>query len=358
MKISIFNKKVRIIYVFILAFTILFSCFVQINAKAIYKQNGVDPWVMNERIGKGINLKSQITPNDPSWWIAWNPKLPFLVKEAGFNSVRLWIYPMRNAQGMKLESDFFDSLDRAINDCLSQQLVVVLTMKNHKEFINEPDSYKSHFLSFWAQIANHYKNYSANLIFDILNEPYGNLNSTIWNQWIADVVPTIRKTNPNRNLIIGSAGYSNWRQLVNNLKLPASDNHIIAQLHYYKPLNFTHQGINGRKKGLLWGTEKDYKELSTIFQQVYQWSKKQNKPIYLGEFGANNFVPENLRLKWLKAVLAEASSKGFSWSYYSFGKAGHPWAIYNPNQRKWEEPITSVLLPNKNYNSEVKNKVN
>jgi endoglucanase len=77
------------------------------------------------------------------------------------------------------------------------------------------------------------------VIFEILNEPNGQLTPDLWNQFLREALGVIRRTNPSRTVVIGPGQYNAIDQL-DRLKLPEEDRRIIVTIHYYKPMEFTH----------------------------------------------------------------------------------------------------------------------
>ena len=117
----------------------------------------------------------------------------------------------------------------------------------------------------WNQIAEHYKNYGENLIFELLNEPNNNLTDSLWNKYIIECISNYREIDSNRTLIVGP---SNWNSINSLEKLNLSkDNNLIVTIHYYFPFQFTHQGaewMDGSNKwiGTTWsGSNQEISEI-------------------------------------------------------------------------------------------------
>jgi endoglucanase len=111
----------------------------------------------------------------------------------------------------------------------------------------------------------------------------------IQSEFLRDALGVIRRTNPSRTVVIGPVRYNAIDQL-DKLKLPEDDRRIIVTVHYYKPMEFTHQGASWtsqrNKVGVSWGTESDREAVVHDFDKAHAWSKKERRPLYLGEFGA------------------------------------------------------------------------
>jgi hypothetical protein len=72
------------------------------------------------------------------------------------------------------------------------------------------------------------------------------------------------------------------------------------------------------------------------------WGQQNNRPIFLGEFGAYERADDNSRVRWTTAVRSEAEKLGLSWAYWEFG-AG--FGIYNRLMDEWRRPLLKALIP-------------
>jgi endoglucanase len=211
----------------------------------------------------------------------------------------------------------------------------------------DPTSHQARFIALWQQIAEHYQSYPNALLFEPMNEPNGLMTAKRWNDLIAATLPAIRATNPTRNLVIGP---TEWNSLgaLDELTLPVADQHIIVTFHYYSPFEFTHQGadwVDGSENwmGTTWeGSSIQKQYLQYDFNVVAQWAKDNQRPIFLGEFGAYSKADMDSRARWTTFAAREAEARGFSWGYWEFG-AG--FGVYDPAAKKWNEPLLQALLP-------------
>ena len=80
-------------------------------------------------------------------------------------------------------------------------------MHHHEALYSDTEGQKERFLSQWSQIAKHFKDYPAELLFEVLNEPHGDLTPQLWNSFFADALEVIRETNPDRVVLMGTANY-------------------------------------------------------------------------------------------------------------------------------------------------------
>jgi endoglucanase len=156
----------------------------------------------------------------------------------------------------------------------------------------------------------------------------------------------IRASNPTRNLVIGPAEWNNLSAL-DELTLP-DDQHLIVTFHYYQPFQFTHQAAEWVQGSAGWlGTEwkassAEKQMVQYDFKIVAQWAKDNQRPIFLGEFGAYSKADMASRERWTAFIAREAEKQGFSWSYWEFCSG---FGVYNLAIRQWNEPLLKALIP-------------
>lgn len=100
----------------------------------------------------------------------------------------------------------------------------------------------------WLQMAQHFKNRSDLIYYEILNEPHG-ISDALWNAIQQDVVQTIRSVDNTHWIVIGGAG---WNSLYNLDDMPVyNDDKLIYTFHFYEPFLFTHQGAGWTSPSLV-----------------------------------------------------------------------------------------------------------
>jgi endoglucanase len=312
-----------------------------------------DPFEQNKLLGRGVNLGNALeAPNEGEWGVTLDEVYFKLIKDKGFDSVRI---PVRWSAHAALEApytidpEFFARVDWAVNQALQRDLLVVLNMHHYLEIFEDPDAHRERFLALWGQIAEHYQDTSPNLIFELLNEPNTNLTPEQWNELLVEGLDVVRKTNPERNVVIGTAEWGGVSSLF-YLKIPEADQHIIVTFHYYLPFHFTHQGaewVEGSEAwmGTTWtGQDIEKRMIRTDFQLAQTWGEQNQRPIYLGEFGAYSKAQMEYRALWTEYVARQAEAMGFSWAYWEFC-AG--FGVYDPQSKQWVEPLVNALIPHK-----------
>ena len=180
----------------------------------------------------------------------------------------------------------------------------------------------------------------------MLNEPSGKLTPALWNDYLAEALALIREKNPTRTVIVGP-GFWNSIDHLTELKLPAADRNLIVTVHYYTPMDFTHQGAawadRKDKLGVNWlGTAEEVRAIQNDFDQAARWAKQHDRPLFLGEFGAYDKAPMESRARYLASVTRAAEQRGWSWAYWQFDS---DFILYDIGRDSWIEPIRRALIP-------------
>jgi endoglucanase len=148
-------------------------------------------------------------------------------------------------------------------------------------------------------------------------------------------------------LIIGPAQW-NGIDALSELHLPNDDRNILVTVHYYHPMEFSHQGAHWSAayrdvSGVRWlGAESDLLRLRSDLAVGAEWSRKSGRPIHLGEFGALETCDLDSRVRYTNAVAREAERLGWSWSYWQFDS---DFVAYDLDAGRWVEPILNALIP-------------
>jgi endoglucanase len=323
---------------------LLFSCM----GRAASQFKPLDAFEQNHRLGRGVNIIGY----DPLWRsraeARFQEKHFQLLKEAGFQSVRVNLAPFRHmdsTNGWKLRRSWFETLDWVIGNANAQGLQVILDCHEYNRMGEDPAALKPQFLAFWKQLSEHCRNAPNSVLFEILNEPNKNLTPKLWNQYLREALTIIRATNPSRTVVVGPAFWNSVDHL-NELELPEEDLHLIVTVHYYKPMSFTHQGAawtnQKDKTGIAWGSEAERKAVRDDFARVTAWAKANNRPIFLGEFGAYDKAPMDARVLYTDFVARTAEASGWSWAYWQFDS---DFILWDMKSDKWVKPILDALIP-------------
>jgi endoglucanase len=310
----------------------------------------VDPFLQNQRLGRGVNILGY----DPIWMSRAGGRFQArhfrLIREAGFQHVRVNLFPFQfvgEAPAYLLQPAWLETLDWVVEQAQKNGLLVILDLHEFLALADDPIGLKPKFLAVWRQLSTRYQAADENVLFEILNEPNTKLTPELWNDYLLEPVAILRATNPARTLIIGPAFWNGIDRL-DQLELPPADPNLIVTVHYYHPMDFTHQGApwsreHREKAGLSWrGAEAELERLRRDFDGVQAWAREHNRPIYLGEFGAYDKADMPSRACYTHAVAREAERLGWSWGYWQFDS---DFIVYDLDRETWVEPILTALIP-------------
>lgn len=311
---------------------------------------GVGAFAMNQRLGRGVNFGNALeAPNEGDWGVTLEARHFQRAAEAGFATIRLpvrWSAHAAHEPPYTIDPAFFERVDWAIDQALTNDLNIIVNVHHYDSLTADPVRHEPRWLALWRQVAQRYRDRPPNVLFEPLNEPYGELGPSLWNGFLRDVLEVIRESNPNRNVVVGPVSWNNTNALP-DLDLP-DDRHLIVTVHFYEPFQFTHQGASWASGSDAWlgtewrGTDADKAVVSGILERAADWGTDHGRPIFLGEFGAYSAADMNSRARWTAYVAREAERLDMSWAYWEF-MAG--FGLYIPEQDAWRQPLKDALLP-------------
>jgi endoglucanase len=333
----------------ILFLSIIFLPILQSNAQlreAAFK--------MNERLGRGINMGNCFeAPAETDWGNPWKPEYFRIMSNLGIKHVRIpirWEPAARSslAAPYTINQAFLTRIKQVVDTALKYKLHAIINMHHHDSLFANPDKQKARFLAQWNQIASYFKNYPDSLLFEVLNEPNGNLTAAKWNSFFSEALAEIRKSNPTRCVVLGIAEWGGLSGLT-ALQIPPDEN-LILTIHYYNPFKFTHQGAEwtGTESqswlGTKWNdTEAERQTVENEFRYAMQFSQDLHIPIHVGEFGAYSKADLASRVRWTTFLSRWFEQQKFSWAYWEFS-AG--FGIYDPATKQLLTPLVDALLHN------------
>ena len=316
-------------------------------------QNREHAFNVNERLGRGINYGNMFeAPSETAWGNPWKPEYAGMIAELEFNHVRIpirWEPAERSSEiaPYTINPTFLERIKEVVDSALNNGLMAIINMHHHEALYEDPDGQKARFLAQWKQISEYFQDYPDDLLFEILNEPHGNLTAEKWNEFLAEALNTIREDNPDRVVLIGIAEYGGLGGL-SKLQLPDDEN-IILTVHYYNPFHFTHQGAEWSEGSDAWlgtewtDTETERQVIRNDFAPLIAIEEQKKIPIHVGEFGAYSKAEMKWREKWTTFLGRYFESLGWSWAYWEFS-AG--FGIYDPVTKTYTEELVDALLHN------------
>jgi Endoglucanase len=300
---------------------------------------------------RGINLGNMLeAPKEGEWGLYVKKEYFDLIKQAGFDFVRLpvrWNTHAQVSAPYRIDPDLFTRVDQIVGWASERNLAIILDFHHYDEMMTDPQGNKDRYLAIWKQIAEHYRDYPANVLFELLNEPNNQIGAAVWNRDVSEALAIVRESNPSRDVIFGPVN-SNAYDWLSTLDVP-NDEHLIVTFHYYEPFRFTHQGaewVDGSNAwmGTTWDATDDQKAaVISNFDSAAEWARRHgNIRILLGEFGAYSKASQDSRVRWTIFVREQAEAHGFAWSYWEFN-AG--FGVYDPNANVWRDDLLKALIP-------------
>jgi endoglucanase len=308
----------------------------------------VDAFEQNRRLGRGVNILGY----DPIWRDRepgrFQLKYFALLKQAGFQTLRVNLHPfafMSSTNNFNLTQNWIQVLNWVLVNADKQGLNTILDLHEYGPMGDDPGANEAKFLAFWRQMSRTYWAAPPSVFFEILNEPSHKLTPELWNEYLKQALVVIREKNPNRTVIIGPAFWNSIDHL-KELELPPEDTNLLATVHYYQPMDFTHQGAawaeRKDKLGVSWlGTPDELSAINRDFDKASAWGTQHHRPIFLGEFGAYDKAPMDSRARYTASVARAAEKRGWSWAYWQFDS---DFVLYDSAKDAWVEPIKDALV--------------
>jgi len=344
------RKRFRIGFLFLPILFMLNGCLAGFEMEEFVPNTMDVPKAYSELSIRGINVGNALDAPEPGQWgVMIDPEYFHVIKQAGFNAVRLPVRFSAHTGGNPsyiIDKDFFAMVNDLINHGLNAGLIVILDLHHFDEVMNEPINYEEKLIAMWDQISRVYSAYPDNLYYEILNEPSRELTRDRWNDLAARVISVIRKNDTHRKIIVDSVDFSNINT-IQTLTLPEKRN-LIVTFHYYEPFEFTHQGadwVRGSNQwlGNIWiGTAEEKKQIENELNQAAEWSNRNQIPVLMGEFGTIEKADRASRIRWTEFLAREAEKRQISWIYWQFCSN---FSLYSCDTRKWDETLLGALIP-------------
>jgi endoglucanase len=362
--------------------------FCVLGCAAVFAQNEPTPasavrhdepaWEAAKRFMRGANIANYLeVPPGQKWRVIHTVEDLRLIRAEGFDHVRLpvgWHHYAGPGPEYKLSGNIFGKVDEMVTNATALGLGIIVNIHHFNEFTSNPPAYTAEFHAIWRQVAEHYAGAPDGVAFELLNEPKDAATTEVMKPIYAEAIREIRLTNPRRTIFVGPGRWNSPNEL-SRLRLPEEDRNIIVTLHCYQPFNFTHQGATwtGQElkavtgivfpgppphplpvdpslhlsRGMLDWINR-YNTLpanrnpcsETAFQGLVQtakaWSKKFNRPIHFGEFGAYTRADQASRARFYRAFREEMDREGMGWAIWDWKSGFNYWDPKN------QEPLPGM----------------
>lgn len=202
------------------------------------------------------------------------------------------------------------------------------------------------FIQIWEHMTRRYKNSKPVWGFDLANEPVEGAvadDCMDWHELAEATANAIHAIDPNRTIILEAPDWGG-PDTFKNLE-PINASNVVYSMHMYVPMGFTHQGVfkdgsavvyPGSIDGEFW----DKTRLETVLKPVLDFQRKYGVHIYVGEFSAIRWAPQNSGYRYLKDVIDLFESYGWDWSYHAF-REWSGWSVEHGDDRQNNQPSTT-----------------
>ena len=273
------------------------------------------------------------------------------IKSLGCDVIRLPInlhFMTSGAPNYTIDPLFLYFLDQAVDWAEELELRLILDNHTFDPAENTDPNIGDILVPVWTQIADHYKDRTNYLYYEVLNEPHG-ISDQKWNDIQQKAIDAIRAVDQKHTIIIGPSGWNSY----NNLKyMPQySDTNLVYTFHFYDPFLFTHQGASWTDPSMeplagvpfpydvsrmpacppqfvgTWvkSSYDNHKNEGTVghvqklIDIAVKFKNERNVPLYCGEFGV--YIPNsdnNDRVYWYSVVRQYLEQQGIAWTIWDY----------------------------------------
>ncbi len=257
----------------------------------------------------------------------------------GFDSVRLPVDFSSNtsdAAPYAIDETLLSYLDTVVKNTLRAGMTIIVDfhqacMLGDTSLYDAPDTVSPKYLAIWQQLAEHYKEYPDRVVFEAINEP--GVNTTTFTsaklmELQEKVLEIVRKTSETRKLMVATGSNNSVRQIENITQNLINDKNVIAAVHCYWPMSFTHQGANWIKNddgtlkypGGVKYTAAAKAEVESAIKICKDFSEKNNMAVWLGEFGVyqgGGAAAEDVQA-YLSDFTKLCKDNKISWCYWEY----------------------------------------
>jgi endoglucanase len=167
---------------------------------------GRDVFAVNAGLGRGMNLGAALEAGAGENWglvlVDWNFSV---IAEAGFDHVRLPVkfsdyaaadapYTISTEPDPRIDhpdyNNVWEAVDWAVERAEANDLDIIIDVHHYEEIHEDPVGERDRFLAIWNQIGLRYTHAGDHVLFELLNEPSGQLTTdpAVWNSLIAERV--------------------------------------------------------------------------------------------------------------------------------------------------------------------------
>lgn len=202
------------------------------------------------------------------------------------------------------------------------------------------------FVALWRSIATRYRDAKPVWGYDLANEPVEDNvaeNCADWQELAERAARAIREADPRRTIIVEPSNWGGPDGLKDLVPIPVSN--VVYSVHVYLPHQFTHQNVHGKTPeytypGEIEGKPWDKAALERALQPVVDFQNRYNVHMYIGEFSAIRWAPDESALRYLRDLIDIFEARGWDWSYHAF-REWHGWSVEHTGDRNDTRPAAA-----------------
>jgi endoglucanase len=279
----------------------------------------LDARVAAADMGIGINIGNTLE-NTTQWETGWgNPRITKGYVESlaalGFRTVRLPVAWDTYASDGVIQPAKFARVNEVVDWITGAGMYCVINIhwdggwidsSNKERFANTYATFSADaerkYRSYWEQIATRFADEDGRVLFEALNEEtnfekagsmkdaYATLTKV--NQIFIDTVRRTGGNNAHRLLIVTGYATDFTKTSSDDYVLPkdTAPHKLLLSVHYYTPWQFVGmtEDASWGKMMPTWGTPNDAAELTRLFDLMARFSKRNDIPVFVGEYGVTD----------------------------------------------------------------------
>jgi endoglucanase len=325
-------------------FPFLLTLFLICNQVLSFAQNS---------FSKGVNITGwfQTTGTKQIQFSRYSKKDFENIKSLGCDVIRLPIDMTAMTYGVPdylIDPHLYFCLDSAVT--WAEELQMHLILDNHTmDNGPTPATIGPMLQKIWMQIANHYKDRSRYIYYELRNEPH-DISTVAWANIEKDLINSIRTIDTVHTIVVGASGWNTYSEMS---KLPVfADTNLIYTFHFYDPFLFTHQGATwptpsmGSLAGvpfpydaagmpacpadlkgtwiegslnISYKTDGTIAKVKQLIDQAVAFKTARKVQVYCGEFGVYDLNSDPAdRAYWYELVRTYLEEKGISWTIWDY----------------------------------------
>ena len=269
-----------------------------------------------------------------------------------------WV-PMKAAENWAADLDDYDKwldgaleeCDKALDACEKYNIKVLVDLHTPPggraaggvcRMFSEK-RYQDKLIAVWKKIATRYKGRDVVYAYDLLNEAVEGVVAVDLLDWRAlatEAAKAIRTIDSEKPVVFEPSPWGGPDGF--DALIPLDIDRVIYSFHMYKPHQFTHQGVYDSKAklvnpGVINGVEWDKETLRQAMAPAIDFQNEFNVQIYVGEFSAIRWAPDNSAYKYLRDVIDLFEEYRWDWSYHAY-REWDGWSVEHGAEKSNRKP--------------------